>query len=87
MGDDIPPHLHAIAVHQENTNGVVEVTVVLHLVALRIHEMQRIAAVAGGIARDQVEDYALRKGLSTQDVERWLAPVLGYDPVIRGKAA
>ena len=32
------------------------------------------------INRDQVEDYAKRKGLSIQDIERWLAPNLGYDP-------
>jgi 5-methyltetrahydrofolate--homocysteine methyltransferase len=31
------------------------------------------------IARDQVEDYARRKGLSLAEVERWLAPNLGYD--------
>jgi 5-methyltetrahydrofolate--homocysteine methyltransferase len=29
--------------------------------------------------RDQVEDYALRKGMSVAEVERWLAPNLGYD--------
>jgi len=34
----------------------------------------------GKIARDQVEDYAARKGLSIEEVERWLASVLGYDP-------
>ncbi len=34
----------------------------------------------GRIDRDQVESYAARKGLSTQEVERWLAPNLGYDP-------
>jgi len=33
----------------------------------------------GKIERDQVEDYAQRKGLSIQEVERWLAPVLAYD--------
>ncbi|MDX1431568.1 MAG: methionine synthase [Gammaproteobacteria bacterium] len=32
------------------------------------------------IERDQVEEYAARKGLSAAAVERWLAPVLGYDP-------
>jgi 5-methyltetrahydrofolate--homocysteine methyltransferase len=34
----------------------------------------------GRIERDQVEDYARRKGMSVAEVERWLAPVLGYDP-------
>ncbi len=33
----------------------------------------------GRIARDQVEDYAERKGMATATAERWLAPVLGYD--------
>jgi 5-methyltetrahydrofolate--homocysteine methyltransferase len=32
------------------------------------------------ITRDQVEDYAARKGMPVADVERWLAPNLGYDP-------
>ncbi|MDX1944321.1 MAG: methionine synthase [Pirellulaceae bacterium] len=32
------------------------------------------------ITRDQVEDYARRKGLPVAEVERWLAPNLGYDP-------
>ncbi|MFC1602412.1 methionine synthase [Pseudomonadota bacterium] len=32
----------------------------------------------GKIARDQVEDYAQRKGMSFEEAERWLAPVLGY---------
>ncbi len=31
------------------------------------------------IQRDQVEDYALRKGMTPAEVERWLAPNLGYD--------
>jgi 5-methyltetrahydrofolate--homocysteine methyltransferase len=35
----------------------------------------------GRIGRDQVEDYAARKGWSVAEAERWLAPVLGYDPV------
>ena len=33
----------------------------------------------GKIQKDQVEDYAERKNLEIQVVERWLAPVLGYD--------
>jgi 5-methyltetrahydrofolate--homocysteine methyltransferase len=32
------------------------------------------------ITRDQVEDYARRKGTSIAEVERWLAPNLGYEP-------
>ena len=34
----------------------------------------------GKVSRDQVEDYARRKGLSLPMTERWLAPNLGYDP-------
>ncbi|OZB86601.1 MAG: methionine synthase [Thiotrichales bacterium 12-47-6] len=34
----------------------------------------------GAIGRDQVEDYAHRKGMSIAEAERWLAPNLGYDP-------
>jgi 5-methyltetrahydrofolate--homocysteine methyltransferase len=33
----------------------------------------------GRIGRDQVEDYALRKGVAVEEVERWLAPNLAYD--------
>jgi 5-methyltetrahydrofolate--homocysteine methyltransferase len=32
------------------------------------------------ITREQVEDYAARKGMTLAEVERWLAPNLGYDP-------
>ena len=34
----------------------------------------------GRIGRDQVEAYARRKGMSTAEAERWLAPNLGYAP-------
>jgi len=34
----------------------------------------------GKLGRDQVEDYARRKDMTVSDTERWLAPVLGYDP-------
>jgi 5-methyltetrahydrofolate--homocysteine methyltransferase len=34
----------------------------------------------GRIGRDQVVDYAARKGMAVAEVERWLAPNLGYDP-------
>jgi 5-methyltetrahydrofolate--homocysteine methyltransferase len=35
----------------------------------------------GRIGRDQVEDYAARKRVSSGEVERWLRPNLGYEPV------
>ena len=34
----------------------------------------------GRIGRDQVEDLALRKGWTLHEAERWLAPILGYEP-------
>ena len=34
----------------------------------------------GKINRDQVADYALRKGMELRQAERWLGPSLGYDP-------
>jgi 5-methyltetrahydrofolate--homocysteine methyltransferase len=39
----------------------------------------------GKLGRDQVEDYAARKGLPVADVERWLAPNLAYDPTAAGR--
>ena len=33
----------------------------------------------GRIQRDQVEDYAARKGVEVDEVERWLRPNLAYD--------
>ena len=42
------------------------------------HPDSKYYAVAQ-IQRDQVEDYAFRKGMSVAEVERWLAPNLGYD--------
>ncbi|MGC1242302.1 MAG: methionine synthase [Chryseosolibacter sp.] len=33
----------------------------------------------GKIEKDQVEDYARRKGMGIQEIERWLAPNLSYD--------
>jgi 5-methyltetrahydrofolate--homocysteine methyltransferase len=32
------------------------------------------------VERDQVEDYAARKGMDLAEVERWLGPILNYDP-------
>jgi len=33
------------------------------------------------VERDQVEDYAKRKGMDIFEVERWLGPILNYDPL------
>jgi 5-methyltetrahydrofolate--homocysteine methyltransferase len=34
----------------------------------------------GKVGRDQVEDYARRKGMAVAEAERWLRPNLGYEP-------
>jgi 5-methyltetrahydrofolate--homocysteine methyltransferase len=34
----------------------------------------------GPLGQDQVADYAARKGMTVAEVERWLAPNLGYEP-------
>ena len=36
--------------------------------------------VVGRLGRDQVDDYAERKGWTLAEAERWLSPNLGYDP-------
>ena len=38
------------------------------------------------VERDQVEDYAARKGMAVAEVERWLAPILAYDPAAEAAA-
>ncbi|WP_038912660.1 methionine synthase [Dickeya dadantii] len=42
------------------------------------HPDSKYFAVAQ-IQRDQVEDYAVRKQMPVEEIERWLAPNLGYD--------
>ncbi|HKT72810.1 MAG TPA: methionine synthase [Steroidobacteraceae bacterium] len=34
----------------------------------------------GKVDRDQIEDYARRKGAPVREIERWLSPNLGYEP-------
>ena len=41
----------------------------------------------GKIERDQIEDYAARKGWPVEEAERWLAPILAYDPMRMRQAA
>jgi 5-methyltetrahydrofolate--homocysteine methyltransferase len=43
------------------------------------HPSARYFAV-GRIARDQVEDYAARKGVTVEEAEYWLRPNLSYEP-------
>jgi 5-methyltetrahydrofolate--homocysteine methyltransferase len=41
----------------------------------------------GRIERDQVADYAKRKDWTIEQAEKWLAPILNYDPVAARNAA
>ena len=41
----------------------------------------------GKIGRDQVADYAARKGWTVEEAERWLGPILNYDPKRAADAA
>jgi 5-methyltetrahydrofolate--homocysteine methyltransferase len=43
------------------------------------HPASRYFSV-GRVGRDQVEDYAARKGIPVEEAERWLGPNLAYDP-------
>ncbi|GIU11499.1 methionine synthase [Shewanella glacialipiscicola] len=43
------------------------------------HPKSRYFGVSN-IGRDQVEDYAKRKGMTVAETEKWLSPVLDYDP-------
>jgi 5-methyltetrahydrofolate--homocysteine methyltransferase len=43
------------------------------------HQAARYFSV-GRLGRDQVEDYAARKGVARSDAERWLLPNLAYEP-------
>jgi 5-methyltetrahydrofolate--homocysteine methyltransferase len=49
------------------------------------HPQSRYFAV-GSIGRDQVESYAERMGMPLGEIERWLAPVLAYEPQSREAA-
>merc|ERR1719484_382794 len=33
----------------------------------------------GKVCKDQITDYAGRKGMAVEEVERWMGPYLGYD--------
>jgi 5-methyltetrahydrofolate--homocysteine methyltransferase len=42
------------------------------------HEKSKYFPV-GKISRDQIEDYAARKGMTIEETERWLSPALNYE--------
>ena len=33
----------------------------------------------GKLCKDQIDEYAARKGMSIDEVEKWMGPYLGYD--------
>ena len=41
-------------------------------------DLAKAYALRAKVERDQVEDYAARKGMPVAEVERWLGPVLNY---------
>jgi 5-methyltetrahydrofolate--homocysteine methyltransferase len=43
------------------------------------HPQSRYFTV-GRLGRDQIEDYAARRGLPVEEIERWLRPNLAYEP-------
>jgi 5-methyltetrahydrofolate--homocysteine methyltransferase len=45
-----------------------------------LHHPQARYFSVGRVARDQVADYAHRKGIEVAEAERWLRPNLGYEP-------
>jgi 5-methyltetrahydrofolate--homocysteine methyltransferase len=49
------------------------------------HPLARYFSV-GRLGRDQVEDYAGRKGMTVEETERWLSPNLGYEARSREEA-
>jgi 5-methyltetrahydrofolate--homocysteine methyltransferase len=49
------------------------------------HPQSRYFTV-GMLARDQVADYARRKGMTLGEAERWLGPNLNYDPAVASAA-
>ncbi len=53
---------------------------------LYLSHPQAVYFAVGRIGRDQVEDYAARKGWDVRTAERWLAPVLSYDPFVLAEA-
>ena len=50
------------------------------------HPAARYFAV-GPVGADQAEDYTARMGLPLEEVERWIAPNLAYEPSAREGAA
>ena len=47
----------------------------------------QLLRIAQALLGDEAEDYARRKGVDLAQAERWLRPVLGYDPAAPDKQA
>jgi 5-methyltetrahydrofolate--homocysteine methyltransferase len=54
---------------------------------LYLHHPEARYFTVGKLGRDQVEDYARRRGVSITEAERWLRPNLGYDEAAAAGAA
>jgi 5-methyltetrahydrofolate--homocysteine methyltransferase len=53
---------------------------------LYLHHPEARYFAVGSVGADQVEDYAARMGMPVAEIERWLAPALGYEPSGRERA-
>jgi 5-methyltetrahydrofolate--homocysteine methyltransferase len=51
------------------------------------HPEEPTISASAKVERDQVEDYSVRKGMDIREVERWLAPILNYEPSAYAEAA
>ncbi|KAM4524386.1 methionine synthase isoform 1-T1 [Odontesthes bonariensis] len=73
----------SLAAVQQNTGiGLTEslaMTPAASVSGLYFSNPQASYFTVGKITKEQVEDYARRKEMSVEEVERWLSPILGYD--------
>jgi 5-methyltetrahydrofolate--homocysteine methyltransferase len=54
---------------------------------LYLHHPEARYFTVGKLGRDQIEDYARRRGVAVAEVERWLRPNLAYDDVASAESA
>ena len=83
-GDEVYGCLFDLLHAEQNTGITLTETFAMHPAAsvcglYFAHPQARYFSV-GRITKDQVEDYARRKGMTVPEAERWLAPNLGYPP-------
>ncbi len=56
------------------------VAIVIRMRTVSQPSRSRAISASGKIERDQVEDYAARKSWKLAEAERWLGPLLNYNP-------